>query len=131
MNPAPKDVEQALSLPCQRLELGLSAELGLSGELGLFEELGRSDVARASRRAASASGPTLAPTETPLRPPLKRPGNPASEQPSRAPNLPQPVWAHSGHSAKVCQKTDNSGTFLPTPNPPASKKVFENKDTRE
>ena len=44
MNPAPKDVEQALSLPCQRLELGLSAELGLSDELGLFEELGRSDV---------------------------------------------------------------------------------------
>ena len=42
MNPAPKDVEQAVSLPCQRLELGLSAELGLSDELGLFEELGRS-----------------------------------------------------------------------------------------
>ena len=74
--------------------------------------------------------PPSAPTETPRRPPLKRPSNPARKQPSRAPNLPQPVWTHSGHSAKVCQKTGDSETFLPTPHPPGSKKVIENKDTK-
>ena len=113
MKLAPKDVTQALSLPCRCLELGLS------------DELGPSDGARASRRAASASGPTLARTQSPRLPPLKHPGNPTSKQPS---NLPQPVFP-GGNTAKVCQKTHNSDRFLPTLNSTASKKFIENKDT--
>ena len=121
MKSAANDVEQALSLPCRCPELGLSEDLGRS------DELGRSEVARASRRAASASGPTLARTESPRLPSLKRPGNPASQQPSRAPNLPCPVLPGGDNAAKVCQKTDDSDRFLPTLNPPASKKLIENK----
>ena len=119
MKPAAKQVEQSLSLPCQHLECGLSVELRLS------DKLGRSEVARASRRAASASGPTLARTESSRLPPL----SPTSKQPSRSPNLPQPVWVGGSSTAKVCQKTRESDAFLPTVHPPASKKVLENKDT--
>ena len=111
MKPPPKDVEQPLSVPCQRLEfslsgeLSLSDELGLSDELSLSDELGRSEVARASRRAASASGPTLALTQTPRLSALK------------PPNLPQPVWVGA---AKVCQKTDKGGGTHFTPGYPIS-----------
>ena len=119
MKPAAKQVEQSLSLPCQHLECGLSVELRLS------DKLGRSEVARASRRAASASGPTLARTESPRLPPL----SPASKQPPRSPTSPWSVLLGGSSTAKVCQKTRESDAFLPTANPPASKKVFENKDT--
>ena len=54
------------------------------------------------------------------------PGTPASTQtPEQGP---QPVLL-GGNTAKVCQKTRESDAFMPTANPPASKKVFENKDT--
>ena len=63
----------ALSVPCWRPELGLSDELGPSDELSRRDELDRSEVARASWRAASASGPTLARAESPRLPSLKHP----------------------------------------------------------
>ena len=111
MKPAAKQVEQSLSLPCQHLECGLSVELRLS------DKLGRSEVARASRRAASASGPTLARTQSPRSPLL----NPTCKQPS---NLSQSVWAGT---ASVCQKTDNSGAFLQPPTRPPPKKSLKTK----
>ena len=76
MKSAAKDVEQALSLPCRRPELGLSEDLGRSNDLSHSNDLGHSEVARASRRAASVSGPTLARTQSPRWPSLKRPANP-------------------------------------------------------
>ena len=103
MKQATKDVEQALSVPCRRLEFGPS------------------DVAYAFLLAVSPLVATY--------PAIKRPSYPNSKQPSRAPNLPQPVWVSVNSTAKLCQKTHESGTFLPTANPPASKKVIENKDT--
>ncbi len=59
----------------------------------------------------------------------RAPSNSTSKQPSRAPNLPQPVLLSGGATAKVCQKTREFGTFPPTAHPSASKKVNENKDT--
>ena len=115
MKPAPKDVEQPLSVPCQRLEFSFS------GELSLSDELGRSEVARLQAGRVGLRAGVSADAESAL-----ASTQPPSKQPSRSPNLPQPVWAGA---AKVCQKTDNSGMFLPTPNQPASKKVIENKDT--
>ncbi len=103
MKQATKDVEQALSVPCRRLEFGPS------------------DVARAFLRAVSPFVATC--------PAIKRPGNPTSRQPSRAPNLPQHVLLSGSTTAKVCQKTRESDAFLPTSNPSVSKKVMENKDT--
>ncbi len=59
-------------------------------------------------------------------PPLTRaPSSPTSKQPSRSPNLPQPVLPGGNSTAKVCHKTDDSDTFLPTANPSASKKVVK------
>ena len=56
MNPVANDMHPALSVPCWRPELGLSDELGPSDGLSRWDELDRSDLACASRRAASASG---------------------------------------------------------------------------
>ena len=89
-----------------------------------------SDVARASRRAGvglrdnvGAEGESaLAGTQTPR-------AIPPSKQPSRAPNLPQPVFLSGNNTVKVRQKADEFDAFMPTPNPPASKKVIEKKDT--
>ena len=55
------------------------------------------------------------------------PGTPASTQTPE--QVPQPVWVGGNNTAKVCQKTRESDAFMPTANPPASKKVIENKDT--
>ena len=107
MKSAANDVEQALSLPFRRPELGLS------------DELGRLEVERAS------SGPTLARAESSRLLSLKRPSNPTSTQPSRAPNLPCPALPGGNDTAKVCQKTDYSDRFVPTLNPPGSKKIIE------
>ena len=57
------------------------------------------------------------------------PSNPTSKQPPRSPNLPQPVLLSDNNTAKVCQKTRESDTFLPTANTATSKKLIENKDT--
>jgi len=46
--------------------------------------------------------------------------------------IPKPPPARLGrgnNTAKIRQKTRESDAFLPTANPPASKKVIENKDT--
>ena len=83
-------------------------------------------LARAFLRAVSpfvATCPgTPAGTQSPESPP-------PSKQPSRSPKLPQPVLLSGNSTAKICQKTRESGAFLPTANPPDSKKVVENKDT--
>ena len=72
------------------------------------------------RRAALGLRPTVrADTESALA--VAQPHQPAAIKPPPA---------RLGHTAKVCQKTHNSGTFLPLPSQPASKIVIENKDTK-
>ena len=60
----------------------------------------------------------------------RAPSNSTSKQPSRAPNLPQPVLLSGNKKTKTARKTCAGDVFLPTANAVTSKKAIENKDTR-
>ena len=120
MKPAAKDVGQALSLACRRLEFGLSDV----ARFGLSDVAARLPAGRVGLRAdVGADGESaLACTQMPDQPYQQA----AVKSPKK---LLQPVLPSGNKKTKTARKTCAGDVFLPTAHPTASKKVIENKDT--
>ena len=117
MKQATKDVMQTLSLPCRRLEFGRSDA----------EWFGPSDVARASRRAASASGPASARTKSPRLPAVKRPSSTTQQTAIKSPESPPVRLDRRQQNNETCHETTFSDALLPAVGPSPSKKSLKKK----
>ena len=103
MKQATKDVEQALSVPCRRLEFGPS------------------DVAHAFLRAVSPFVATC---------PAIKPRVASAQQAATKVSKPPPAdLGHQQENNEICQKTCQFDTFLPTVNSSPSRKVIEKQYT--
>ena len=84
-------------------------------------------LARASRRAASASGPTSARTKSPRLPAVKRPRSTTQQTAIKSPESPPVRLDRRQQNNQTCHETTFSDALLPAVGPSPSKKSLKRK----